>query len=270
MTPMANNTLIPGLVSITFRKLAPDAIVKLIVQGGLRSVEWGGDVHVPHGNLATARAVKRMTDEAGLAVSAYGSYYLAAAAPDKTPAFEAVLDSALALGAPSIRVWAGNRASADADDSHRAAVTTDLLRIAERAARHGVTIGIEYHAGTLTDTPESAAALLDAVAAAPNVWSYWQPRHGLTVGENLNEIDLLRPRLGSVHVFHWWPTAATRLPLADGRERWSAYLTALAPSGAQRRHVLLEFVRGDDEQQFIADAATLRQLISDTSGHARS
>ena len=36
----------PGLVSITFRKLQPDAIIKLVAQAGLTGIEWGGDVYV--------------------------------------------------------------------------------------------------------------------------------------------------------------------------------------------------------------------------------
>jgi hypothetical protein len=40
-----------GLVSITFRQLSPPAIIDLVRQAGLEGIEWGGDVHVPHGDL---------------------------------------------------------------------------------------------------------------------------------------------------------------------------------------------------------------------------
>ena len=59
----------PGLVSVTFRKLLPHEIIDLVVKSGLSGIEWGGDVHVPHGEADTARMVKRMTLDAGLNVS---------------------------------------------------------------------------------------------------------------------------------------------------------------------------------------------------------
>ena len=48
-----------GLVSVTFRELASREIVALVANAGLDGIEWGGDVHVPHGELSTARQVLR-------------------------------------------------------------------------------------------------------------------------------------------------------------------------------------------------------------------
>ena len=66
-----------GLVSASFRALAPGEIVDLVAQAGLAGIEWGGDVHVPHGDVACAREVYRRTVDAGLTVCSYGSYYRA-------------------------------------------------------------------------------------------------------------------------------------------------------------------------------------------------
>ncbi len=104
----------PGLVSITFRKLTPQDVVQLAARAGLEGIEWGGDIHVPHGDVAIARQTGKITRDAGLEVAAYGSYYRLGT--DDGPLFPAVLDSAVALGADKIRVWAGN-ASADADEA---------------------------------------------------------------------------------------------------------------------------------------------------------
>ena len=109
-----------GLVSITFRKLTPAEIIGLVTQTPLGSIEWGGDIHVPHGDVKRAAEVGRMTREAGLAVSAYGSYY----GETDGLVFDRVLDSAVALGAPVIRIWAGRKESA-------AAGPEDLERIIE-------------------------------------------------------------------------------------------------------------------------------------------
>ncbi|MHC4505194.1 MAG: sugar phosphate isomerase/epimerase family protein, partial [Planctomycetota bacterium] len=107
-----------GLTSITFRKLSPEEIVRLTAEAGLDGIEWGGDVHVPPGEVDTARRVASMTSEAGLAVSSYGSYYRVG--HDEPGLFAPVLETAIALGAPIIRVWAGRVASREADEAYRA------------------------------------------------------------------------------------------------------------------------------------------------------
>ena len=99
-----------GLVSVTFRTLAVERVIELVSQAGLNSIEWGGDIHVPPTNPSWAKEVGKMTRESGLEVSSYGSYYRAGSLSDGQ-SFESILDAAVALGAPSIRVWAGNQGS---------------------------------------------------------------------------------------------------------------------------------------------------------------
>ena len=45
----------PALCSVTFRALTPAAIVELAAAAGLAAIEWGADLHVRPGELATAR-----------------------------------------------------------------------------------------------------------------------------------------------------------------------------------------------------------------------
>ena len=40
-----------GLVSVTFRDKTPAEIVSEVKKAGLDAIEWGGDVHVPHGDV---------------------------------------------------------------------------------------------------------------------------------------------------------------------------------------------------------------------------
>ena len=99
-----NSLFKPGLVSMSFRELGLEEIINMVSRNGLEGIEWGGDVHVPHGDLAVAERAGRLTREAGLAVSAYGSYYCfddcTEVAEGKGLEFASVLDSAEALGAP--------------------------------------------------------------------------------------------------------------------------------------------------------------------------
>jgi hypothetical protein len=246
-----------GLVSITFRQISPREIVDLVVRAGLAGVEWGGDIHVPHSDLRRAREVRRMTQDAGLQVTAYGSYYRVE--HDDPAPFEPVLATAVELGAPAVRVWAGTRGSAEADAAYRAEVIDLSRRIADMAASAGVTVAYEFHADTLTDTNVSARNLLETVAHG-NVKSYWQPPRGSEVAYNLDGLDAVLPWLLHAHVFSWG-AAGERLPLAAGEEGWMQYLHKIAFSG--RDHfAMLEFVQDDVPESFLRDAVTLKRWLA--------
>jgi len=251
--------VIPGLVSITFRKLTPAEIVTLVKQADLPAIEWGGDVHVPHGDLHKARDVRRLTQDAGLAVAAYGSYYRVGASEPQGLSFQSVLDTAVELGAPLIRVWAGTKSSVEADATTWRTVVDDSRRIAALAAASGVVIAYEYHAGSLTDTWESTLRLLREVNH-PNARSLWQPSGRYNADEEVQALQQLLPFVTNIHVFQWRPGGREREPLRDGSASWRRYLEVLWQSG-RCHHALIEFVRGDDPEAFLDDARTLRQWL---------
>jgi 3-dehydroshikimate dehydratase len=252
----------PGLVSVTFRQLPPGQIVALAAEAGLASVEWGGDVHVPHGDVARAMEVQRMTADAGLVSSAYGSYYRAGVSGAQGPTFGAVLETALELRAPLVRVWAGIVGATEADATTRRAVADDLVRICDEAARVNLGVSLEFHANTLTDTAESALGLIREVNH-PNLTSFWQPPNGMAAEDALRGLERLLPHVRNLHVFHWWPDRHHRLPLADGATRWRRYLAAVDAPGPPVRHASLEFVAGHDVEAFRRDAAVLIRLLSE-------
>jgi sugar phosphate isomerase/epimerase len=254
--------MIPGLVSITFRKLSPQEIIAACLQTGLRCIEWGGDVHVPHGNLNAAEKVGAMTRDAGLSVAAYGSYYRLAT--DDGLDFSNIVETAAELGAPVIRVWAGTLGSAQCSASQKAAVAADALHCADLAGARNIRIAYEFHGGTLTDTAQSAMELLEATAH-PFIKTLWQPSHGLSLDECLSGLKLLMPRLEHVHVFHWCGEPAARFPLADGWERWSAYVAELRRN-EKNCPLTLEFVKEDALASLQADAQTLRTLCTQSEG----
>lgn len=248
----------PGLVSITFRQLAPAEIIEMVAQAGLEGIEWGGDIHVPHGDLTQACAVRRMTADAGLRVAAYGSYYRVG---HREPVpFEAVLETAIELGAPSIRVWAGKQGSDTADDAYHKTVVQESRRIADLAQGAGLPVAYEFHRDTLTDSNAAARELLEAVAHE-NIRSYWQPPRGSTVDYNLAGLDAVGPWLLNVHVFNWHISTCERLPLAGGKEAWMRYLRKIASSRPDP-FAMIEFVTDDAPENFSQDAATLLEWLS--------
>lgn len=246
-----------GLASITFRQLSVAEIVAATRAAQLAGIEWGGDIHVPPGDLARARETRQRTLEAGLAVSSYGSYFRLG-----EPDFSRILETATALDAPTIRVWAGRQGSAETSDADRQTIVAAAHEIGEQARAAELTIGLEMHAGTLTDTPASAARLLTEIQH-PNVRLYWQPYHFLSPDENLASIDLLAPWLSNFHVFHWSPDTV-RFPLADGADRWRAYLQS-AGNLAGDRWALLEFSLDDNLSVFQRDAIVLKDLVDQTT-----
>lgn len=241
-------TVLPGLISVTFRQLTPEAVVALAVSHGMAAIEWGGDVHVPVGAHAVAREVAARCADAGIAVEAYGSYYRATG-----DGFDDVLATAKSLGAPRIRVWAGQSGSAVTPD--RAAVVEDLRRVAALAAGEGIELAVEYHANTLTDTLPSA---LDLFGAVPASKPYWQPPIGSTLDDARAAVTKLNPV--AAHVFSW-DDIGVRLPLSARAELWRPVLAMLAELPGTR-HALLEFVRDDDPMVFAQDAATLHTWLA--------
>lgn len=226
---------------------------------GLNGIEWGGDIHVPPGNLKWASKVATLTEKGNLDVISYGSYYRVGDSEKNETSFEQILATAVHLKAPAIRVWAGTLGSKEADQIYRSQVVADAREIATLATQKNITINFEYHGGTLTDIKESAALLMKEIDH-PNVNIYWQPAVGLAVDERLEIIAEVLPWLSHVHVFHWDVT--DRLPLAEGKEEWRTYLNKLRTK-EQRRYLMIEFLIGDSKEQFLEDAVVLKELVEE-------
>ncbi len=254
-------TFMPGLVSITFRQLSPEEIIGLVKQAEFSAIEWGGDVHVPHGDADAAQHVGAITHDAGLTVSAYGSYYRVGV--PGSPKFKDVLASAVALHAPMIRIWTGNQSSANVPTDQRKNMVSEIQEIASIAQDKGIKIAFEYHASTLTDTDESALQLLREVNHE-NVCTFWQPHNGIDADTNLTGLKAVLNWIESVHIFHWDSGRASQHPLQEGENVWLPYLEKVAMTGRDH-HLMLEFVVDDSPDQFIRDAATLKTWIEEFS-----
>jgi len=252
--------LIPGLVSVTFRTKTADEIISLCHAAHLQAVEWGENSHVFAGNVQLSREIAQKTADAGLAVEAYGSYYKLGQGMDFIP----VLESASALQAPLIRIWAGTKPSAEVDDSLLKSLASEASEISARAADKGIKVVLEWHKNSLTDTNASAKHFLEA-ADSPNLYCLWQPTAALTEQEKYDGLAWLAgrectrfgQRLANIHVYYW--KNGVRAPLQDGIPYWKNYLSALKEH-AETRYMMLEFVMGDTDEQFMKDAGILLQL----------
>ncbi|MBD5780018.1 sugar phosphate isomerase/epimerase [Pelagicoccus sp. NFK12] len=254
--------------TVTLREHSLEKVVSILSDNKVKAVEWAGDAHVPPGNLETAERAKSLCEQAGIECTSYGSYYQCDEQGQGDGPFRfnlgatVALDTAVALGVDAIRVWAGRKASADADEAYREEVARCLAAFCDQADSLGMTVHLEFHRNTLTDTVESALALMDTVAKG-NLYSYWQPRHGIGIEENVADIEALGDRLSHVHVFHWLlkedGKTVERRPLKEGRERWERYFAALRKR-PQSRYAMMEFVMGDALDQLQEDLSVLRLI----------
>lgn len=241
-----------GLVSVTFRQKSVPEVLALAKEANLETVEWGGDVHVPAGDTARAAEVGRLTRDAGLCTGSYGSYFRCE--DDRDDAFLPTAQTAHALGAQTVRIWAGSR---DAQALSAAGFDTLVHRIraaAAVAAAYGQTLAFEFHHGTANNTARNALRLHEAVGME-NVRTYWQPTYWADA-DDAADLAALRPILQNVHVYHW--KGAERFLLSAGQDQWKTYVSLLADMPCD---LLLEFVRGDCPDALLADAQTLRALL---------
>jgi len=243
--------MIPGLASVTFRQLGWREVIKIAVSCGLEAIEWGGDIHAPPGEIALAREIRQATENAGLSVLSYGSYYRLGTGGDFGP----ILASARALQAGIIRVWPGVKGSAQYDVKEFEQAAADARAIADMAAPHGIAIAFEFHRGTLTDTGESALALLSAINRG-NARTYWQPNPERSHEANLAALKLVLPHLENLHV-HVTERDKKQLPLEAVAPLWQDYMQA---AKGHARAALIEFVKGGDPAQCALDAETLMLL----------
>ncbi|MFV2084475.1 sugar phosphate isomerase/epimerase family protein [Micromonospora sp. LOL_021] len=255
--PAASPKIHSGMCSVTLRQESALVVLDVAVRAGLCRVEWGGDVHVPPGDTHTATSVRDAGLDRGVGVASYGSYYRAGSDPDED--FTAVLASAVALGAPRIRIWAGTLGSAQASAEQRRAVVRSSRAAAHLAADAGVTLAFEYHSGTLTDTAESTLRVL-ADVDHPAVRTYWQPPLDLPDAAAIDDLRQVLPWVDAVHVFSWWP-GYERLPLTARDRLWRDVFAELRATGRDF-DTLLEFVIDDDPDRVATEAASLAQLIT--------
>ncbi len=254
-----------GLCSISFRDLTPEALVKLVSQAGLDSIEWASNVHVPFGDAKFAESIRKLTEDAGLSVSSYGSYYKVVDEKGKPDSFEPVLESALALGTDTIRVWAGHQPSDCLSDADRAVIVDNLRLACEAAQKHGIRLGLEFHANTLSDSNGATLDLLNEVDH-PSLYTYWQPIYWLTDPRyRLDGLRQLAKRVLNYHVFQWafrpgqgtWGESTDCRPLKEGEKEWLKYFEVQLDESIQH-YALMEFVRNNDPDQFLQDAQTLK------------
>lgn len=244
----------PGLVSISFRPLTPDAVITHCQDASLDRIEWGTDAHVP--SVDAARAVYEACTAAHIVPASCGSYFKLGVTPWEELA--SVLSIAQALHTDTVRIWGGNRDSRELSEAALDAMRRDAYRAAELADDYGITLCLECHPHTLTDRYESTLRFLSAVDH-PRLATYWQPNQFESLTYNLEAAEALAPMARALHVFAW--SATERFPLAAHASVWERYFSIFGRTGRDYL-ALLEFMPDNDPASLPAEAETLHTLLT--------
>lgn len=250
--------LTAGLVSITFRKLTKPEITALMEECGLSAIEWGGDVHVPSGSPQDIADACSLSAAHGIRTVAYGSYYKPwVESAESRSAIRQDIGCARALGASTIRIWAGQKGSADITAEERANVVRELQDACDVAKASGLTVSLECHNWTLTDDCDSSLRLLEEVDR-DNLKLYWQPNQFRDNAYNLETLKRQLPYITNVHVFSW--EGKDHFPLEKHESLWRQYIDVIASSGKDH-NLLLEFMYNDQPEQLKIDSAVLKSWL---------
>jgi sugar phosphate isomerase/epimerase len=239
-----------GLVSISFRGLSPEKIIEEAKKAGLSCIEWGSDVHAPCSDTESLKKIADLQKQAGLFCCSYGTYFRLG----KTDIGELqqYIDAAKILGTDILRLWCGTKSSRDYTEEEENALFSVCREAALIAEKNGVTLCMECHNGTYTDTKESAIRLMKEVNS-PAFRMYWQPNQFVSIEENKLYARLLSPFTRHIHVFNW--TATDRYPLMEAVLLWKEYLSYFDDNT-----LLLEFMPDDDIGSLKTEAEALRRL----------
>lgn len=241
-----------GLVSISFREHSPRKIALTANKFGLKHIEWGSDIHAPCQDISQLHQILGLQAQYGLSCCAYGTYFrLGFHSLDELPQY---IHAAKILGTNTLRLWAGRKKQKDCTKEEREYLFSQCSQAAALAEENGVILCLECHRRSYTETKEGALELMRHVNS-PNFRMYWQPNPDLSAEENLDYIAALQDYITHIHVFHW--KGAERLSLAEGKDIWGKYLSALDGD----HHLLLEFMPDDRIQSLGNEASALHKLI---------
>ncbi len=247
-----------AVVSATFRKKSAEEIVAICKQANISAVEWSSDVHLLKGDVQNANFIKDLCHNNNIEIAGYASYYRLGAYENYVHEFKLHLDVAYALGAKSIRIWAGNEGSFDISCKKRISLIEEANAICDMAETENIHVSFEYHAKTLTDTLKSTQSLLCDV---PKAKTHWQIPNKQTLEQSINDVIALKDKLCNIHVHNC--TDKVYGNLSDIKDDLIKIFKII---NHKNIYACIEFVKNSTKEQFLSDAYALNEIIENCRG----
>lgn len=243
-----------GLVSVSFRANSPEQILEAMRDAKLSCVEWGSDVHAPYNDRQKLEELVQLQKEYGISCCSYGTYFRLGVTPLEE--LESYISAAKILGTEILRLWCGDKNSEDYTEKEKEVLFDECKAAAQFAHDQGVTLCMECHNCTFTNTKESALELMLAVNSE-NFRMYWQPNQCREEEENIAYAKLISSYTERIHVFNW--KERERYPLKDAENVWKRYLECIPDC----KTLLLEFMPDDRIESLKTEAQSLFSIVKE-------
>lgn len=237
-----------GLCSVSFRKNAPEEILKAMKLVELSVIEWGSDVHCPP---EKAKEIAKLQKQYAINCCSYGTYFRLGVTPISE--LEEYIKAAKTLGADVLRLWCGDKNSEDYSIEQKELFFSECKAAAKIAERHNVILCMECHNGTYTNIKESAIELMKSVDSK-HFRMYWQPNQFKSEEENILYAKQISEYTVNIHVFNW--KEKEKYPLRDAKDIWKSYLNCFD----NNKNLLLEFMPDDNIESLKSEAEALKEI----------
>ena len=244
-----------GMTSLTLRNESISDVVKSAKEAGIEGIEWGvSDTHMKLCDKKSAEEIKKVSSEYAVEIFSLGSYcYM-----EEKKECDDALETAVLLGAPIIRIWAGKLPPCECDDEYRNKIISNTIYMAEKAKKHNIVLGFEYHPWTLTETADDAIALINDINK-DNVGLYWQPSGNILPEENVLDRNKVMPYcVGNMHIQNYSEEIGYQnLSLIE--DDLKLFFNDIKNKDYR---IMIEFVKDGSVENLFDDARALRKVIS--------
>ncbi len=265
-----------GLSSQALLTCDAKRIIAVAASSGVDAIEWAGEVHVPHDDLAVAEGAMMETLRAGLTIASYATLYRASGDGEAGLRIEALLRAAEVLQAPLVRVFLGGQGSAQLAGNARARLVDEARRLGDRAAVAGRTICLSFGRNTSLDRYSKALDLVSEIGH-PFVRLAWEALPGVGCDEATAALEAAGSLVSLIVARNIEPDGAVG-SLASEEEAWRRRLLAFKRResdpkmssfiviGAVREH---ECASEGALPGLVEDVALLRRLIGELEGNKK-
>ncbi len=256
-----------GLCSICFHESPLVEVLDLAKKTGFDGVEiWGEEPHTLYPfDKKKIENISQMVKERGLSISMFGSYISPSMKNFKEKAKES-LKITHTLGAPLMRVWAGNKGSKEADKENWKVCIEGFKWLSQEAKKYNITLAIEMHEGTLADLGKSALNLIEKVGE-DNLKANFQVNFTLQKDDPMERLKLVSPYIVNCHLQNFKNfqkdknSFTERSLLKEGIVNYKEIISFLKGKDF-KGYLEVEFEKDPKEENLKKDYEFLKELLS--------